>query len=136
MDQAKKDLDRSHELRARETPGDAGSAQQSASDPDAGVHARHLCRGGFQSRARARAATGRVLLGDSHSAQLAQSSVESKLREYNRYGMMEITIHEAMPGHYVQFEFANALEPKSRRVLRSIYGNGPTSKAGLFTRSR
>ena len=38
---------------------------------------------------------------------------------------MEITIHEAMPGHYVQFQFANAVEPKSRRVLRSIYGNGP-----------
>jgi uncharacterized protein (DUF885 family) len=39
--------------------------------------------------------------------------------------MMQITIHEAMPGHYVQFEFANAVEPKPRRVLRSIYGNGP-----------
>jgi uncharacterized protein (DUF885 family) len=51
--------------------------------------------------------------------------VESKLREYNRYGLMQITIHEAMPGHYVQFQFANAVEPKSRRVLRSIYGNGP-----------
>jgi uncharacterized protein (DUF885 family) len=56
---------------------------------------------------------------------MPKASVESKLREYNRYGMMEITIHEAMPGHYVQFEFANALEPKSRRVLRSIFGNGP-----------
>ena len=56
---------------------------------------------------------------------MPKARVESKLREYNRYGMMEITIHEAMPGHYVQFEFANALEPKSRRVLRSIYGNGP-----------
>ncbi len=54
-----------------------------------------------------------------------KARIESKLREYNRYGMMEITIHEAMPGHYVQFQFANALEPKSRRVLRSIYGNGP-----------
>jgi uncharacterized protein (DUF885 family) len=54
-----------------------------------------------------------------------KASIESKLREYNRYGMMQITIHEAMPGHYVQFEFANALEPKSRRVLRSVYGNGP-----------
>jgi uncharacterized protein (DUF885 family) len=54
-----------------------------------------------------------------------KARVESKLREYNRYGMMQITIHEAMPGHYVQFQFANALEPKSRRVLRSIYGNGP-----------
>jgi uncharacterized protein (DUF885 family) len=58
-------------------------------------------------------------------ADMPKARVESKLREYNRYGMMEITIHEAMPGHYVQFEFANALEPKPRRVLRSIYGNGP-----------
>jgi uncharacterized protein (DUF885 family) len=58
-------------------------------------------------------------------ANMPKARVESKLREYNRYGMMEITIHEAMPGHYVQFEFANALEPKSRRVLRSIFGNGP-----------
>ena len=56
---------------------------------------------------------------------MPKASVESKLREYNRYGLMQITIHEAMPGHYVQFEFANALEPKSRRVLRSIFGNGP-----------
>jgi uncharacterized protein (DUF885 family) len=56
---------------------------------------------------------------------MPKERVESKLREYNRYGMMEITIHEAMPGHYVQFEFANALEPKSRRVLRSVFSNGP-----------
>ncbi len=56
---------------------------------------------------------------------MPKARVESKLREYNRYGMMEITIHEAMPGHYVQFEFANALEPKSRRVLRAIFSNGP-----------
>jgi uncharacterized protein (DUF885 family) len=54
-----------------------------------------------------------------------KSRVDSKLREYNRYGFMEITIHEAMPGHYVQFEIANALQPKSRRVLRAIYGNIP-----------
>jgi uncharacterized protein (DUF885 family) len=59
------------------------------------------------------------------SPNMPKASVESKLREYNRYGLMEITIHEAMPGHYVQFQFANAVEPKSRRVLRSIYGNGP-----------
>jgi uncharacterized protein (DUF885 family) len=56
---------------------------------------------------------------------MPKADVESKLREYNRYGLMEITIHEAMPGHYVQFQFANALEPKSRRLLRSIYSNGP-----------
>jgi uncharacterized protein (DUF885 family) len=51
--------------------------------------------------------------------------VDSKLREYNRYGMQELTIHEAMPGHYVQLEYANNVEPKTRRVLRNIYGNGP-----------
>jgi len=51
--------------------------------------------------------------------------VDSKLKEYNRYGMLELTIHEAMPGHYVQFEYANAVEPLTRRLLRNIYGNGP-----------
>jgi uncharacterized protein (DUF885 family) len=50
--------------------------------------------------------------------------IESKLREYNNFGLQEITIHEAMPGHYVQLEVANDLEPKTRRVLRNIYGNG------------
>ncbi|MCS7027071.1 MAG: DUF885 domain-containing protein [Bryobacteraceae bacterium] len=51
--------------------------------------------------------------------------VESKLREYNDYGLKLLTIHEAMPGHYVQFEYANQVQPKSRRALRSIFGNGP-----------
>ena len=51
--------------------------------------------------------------------------IDSKLREYNYYGIQEITIHEAMPGHYVQLEVANDVEPKNRRVLRNIYGNGP-----------
>lgn len=61
-----------------------------------------------------------------------KARIESKLREYNRYGMMEITIHEAMPGHYVQFQFANAVEPKSRRVLRSVFGNGPYVEGWAF----
>ena len=51
--------------------------------------------------------------------------IDSKLREYNRYGLMEITIHEAMPGHYVQFEIADNVDPKGRRLLRNIFGNGP-----------
>ena len=50
--------------------------------------------------------------------------IESKLREYNLYNLKLLVIHEAMPGHYVQGEFANAVEPKARRVLRAIYGNG------------
>jgi len=51
--------------------------------------------------------------------------IESKLREYNKYGLQHLTIHEAMPGHYVQLEYANDVQPKSRRLLRNISGNGP-----------
>jgi len=51
--------------------------------------------------------------------------VESKLREYNFYKLKLLTIHEAMPGHYVQMQIANDLQPPPRRLLRSIYGNGP-----------
>src|SRR4029078_11828255 len=32
--------------------------------------------------------------------------------------------HEALPGHYIQFEHANSVEPERRRLLRSLYGNG------------
>jgi uncharacterized protein (DUF885 family) len=51
--------------------------------------------------------------------------VESKLREYNNFGLQQLTIHEAMPGHYVQAEYANRIEPPARRVLRNLWGNGP-----------
>ncbi len=51
--------------------------------------------------------------------------VESKLREYNNFGLQQLTIHEAMPGHYVQAEYANRIEPPVRRVLRNVWGNGP-----------
>ena len=51
--------------------------------------------------------------------------VESKLREYNYYKLKLLTIHEAMPGHYVQMEIANNVQPESRRLLRSVFGNGP-----------
>jgi uncharacterized protein (DUF885 family) len=54
-----------------------------------------------------------------------QARIDSKLREYNASGMAHLTVHEAMPGHYVQAEYANALQPRSRRLLRSIFGNGP-----------
>ena len=54
-----------------------------------------------------------------------QARIDSKLREYNRFGLQQLTIHEAMPGHYVQAEYANRIEPRTRRVLRAIWGNGP-----------
>jgi uncharacterized protein (DUF885 family) len=49
---------------------------------------------------------------------------ESKLREYNNYTLQWLTIHEALPGHYVQFEHANDVQPESRRLLRATLGNG------------
>lgn len=54
-----------------------------------------------------------------------KNRIESKLKEYNFYNLKLLVIHEAMPGHYVQGEFANDIQPKPRRVLRAIYGNGP-----------
>jgi uncharacterized protein (DUF885 family) len=49
---------------------------------------------------------------------------ESKLREYNKWVLLWLTIHEALPGHYVQFEHANNVQPERRRLLRNLYGNG------------
>ncbi len=50
--------------------------------------------------------------------------VESKLREYNRHSLDLLTIHEAMPGHAVQFAWAATIEPRGRRLLRTLYGMG------------
>jgi uncharacterized protein (DUF885 family) len=51
--------------------------------------------------------------------------IESKLREYNFFGLKILTVHEAMPGHYVQAEYANDINPRSRRLVRAIFGNTP-----------
>ncbi len=52
-----------------------------------------------------------------------QARIDSKLREYNHYTLHQLTVHEAMPGHYVQAEYANRIQPLARRVLRNIWGN-------------
>ena len=63
-----------------------------------------------------------------------KARVESKLREYNTYGLQHLTIHEAMPGHYVQFEYANDVQPLERRLLRTIFGNTPYVEGwGFYT---
>jgi uncharacterized protein (DUF885 family) len=54
-----------------------------------------------------------------------EDRAESKLREYNRYKMLTITIHEAMPGHAVQGLYAARILPEWRRLLRIVYGNTP-----------
>ncbi len=54
-----------------------------------------------------------------------RARVDSKLREYNFYKLKLLTLHEAIPGHYVQFEYANQIEAAPRRLLRGVYGNTP-----------
>jgi uncharacterized protein (DUF885 family) len=49
---------------------------------------------------------------------------ESKLREYNNWVLQWLSIHEALPGHYVQAEHANDIQPLSRRLTRDLFGNG------------
>jgi len=46
--------------------------------------------------------------------------VESYLRENNNYEMKMLTMHEAIPGHYVQFRY-NALTPS---LVRRVWENG------------
>lgn len=59
------------------------------------------------------------------TADMPKADVESKLREYNRWGLQTLVIHEAMPGHWVQFQYANAVQPQSRAVLREMLANNP-----------
>jgi len=62
----------------------------------------------------------------------AKDRVDSKLREYNNYGLQELTIHEAMPGHYVQLEYANDVQPETRRLIRNVFGNGAYVEGWAF----
>jgi len=48
-----------------------------------------------------------------------QTQVRSYLREYNTRAVNELTIHEAMPGHYVQLAHANRYRSPIRAVLQS-----------------
>jgi uncharacterized protein (DUF885 family) len=53
------------------------------------------------------------------------AAAESKLREYNNWMLQYLTMHEALPGHYTQFEHADNVQPQERRILRALLGNGP-----------
>jgi uncharacterized protein (DUF885 family) len=56
--------------------------------------------------------------------QMSEAKAESKLREYNDFTLQWLSIHEALPGHYIQFEHLNNIQPERRRLLRSLYANG------------
>jgi uncharacterized protein (DUF885 family) len=50
-----------------------------------------------------------------------RKSSESFLREYNDYGLQSLTIHEAFPGHYVQFWYA--LSSPYASIYKKIFAN-------------
>jgi uncharacterized protein (DUF885 family) len=52
------------------------------------------------------------------------AKAESKLREYNNWVLQWLCIHEALPGHYVQAEHANDIQPPTRRLVRGLFSNG------------
>jgi uncharacterized protein (DUF885 family) len=51
----------------------------------------------------------------------SQPQVDSFLREYNSRSVANLTIHEAMPGHYLQIAHSN----RYPSVLRAMLGSGP-----------
>jgi uncharacterized protein (DUF885 family) len=55
---------------------------------------------------------------------MPEAQAESKLREYNNWVLRWLSIHEALPGHYVQAEHANEIQPVTRRLVRSLFSNG------------
>jgi len=54
-------------------------------------------------------------------ADWTQDQVHSFLREYNLFSVQNLTIHEAVPGHYLQLALGN----RYPSVLRSILWSGP-----------
>ncbi|RDC63916.1 DUF885 domain-containing protein [Adhaeribacter pallidiroseus] len=48
------------------------------------------------------------------------AEAESYLREYNKYQLQILNIHEAIPGHYTQLIYSN----KSPSLVKAILGNG------------
>jgi len=48
--------------------------------------------------------------------------VESFFKEYNDYMLEDLTIHEAMPGHYLQLAHANRF--KAPTLIRALYSSG------------
>jgi hypothetical protein len=53
-------------------------------------------------------------------AAYSKDEAESFLREYNKYILQILNIHEAIPGHYAQLVYSN----QSPSLIKSIFGNG------------
>jgi uncharacterized protein (DUF885 family) len=71
-------------------------------------------------------------------AEWSEAQANSFLREYNDYMIDDVTVHEAMPGHYLQLAHANAAQSPLGAVLASgsfiegwaVYAEGQISDAG------
>jgi len=50
-----------------------------------------------------------------------EKQVNSFLREYNLYSIQDLTIHEGVPGHYLQLALSN----RYPSTLRAVLGSGP-----------
>ena len=70
----------------------------------------------------------------------SDSQVNSFLREYNTRSIYDLTIHEAMPGHYLQLMHANRYDSPLRAVLASgsfiegwaVYAEGMMVEEGFL----
>jgi uncharacterized protein (DUF885 family) len=75
-------------------------------------------------------------------ADWSDNQVNSFLREYNTRSIYDLTIHEAMPGHYLQLTHANRYESPLRAVLASgsfiegwaVYAEGMMVEEGFLNR--
>ncbi|UCH85782.1 MAG: DUF885 domain-containing protein [Candidatus Latescibacterota bacterium] len=56
-------------------------------------------------------------------ADWSDERVTSFFREYNDFMLDNLTIHEAMPGHYLQLAHANRFEAPTR--IRAVFASGP-----------
>jgi len=52
-----------------------------------------------------------------------EERVESFFREYNDFMIDDLTIHEAMPGHYLQLAHANRFQAPT--MVRAVFSSGP-----------
>ena len=85
---------------------------------DAGVHAL-VRRGDAGLAGPARRRPDVVLLDHPVREEWTPDEVESYLREENARQLRLLTIHEAVPGHYLQMAYANRGSSLARRVFRS-----------------
>jgi hypothetical protein len=58
----------------------------------------------------------------------------SFFREYNNYMIRDLTVHEAMPGHFLQLRAR--MNSARRRWFAQFSRAGPSSRAGRFIANR